>query len=1359
MSFFDTLVKSVESAGKTLFNASPLGAVTKGLQAADNAIVPTRPGITGPSGEPNTPVTVGEVARQVPQAFFDTIVKPVISPYQQHISALGPNPSAADIGKGVLGATGDVVKGVGQLAATLPASVVAEVKGQPSVKVPVLGEIPSVSRLVKEQGLLPAVAQELISAGTLAGGFEKLSKGPIGTEVKAGLPALQNEGGFIAGPHASFFDSVPPSDKFVGPEGQARIEVTDKNATAKPIADIKPGATLSDVLDHPTLYKAYPDLADVKVNVDPSLRANDRASFNPDTNTITLNADHPSANAVRDSLLHEVQHSIQTTENFAPGASSDAYTEASRKVNRLQSSVDRIQRDISEKNYGTIQPGETLNGEQRLTEMRSELADKQAKLEKAQAVKAQAYDEYKKSAGEAESRAVANRAGLDQAALDKTNPYSETYTGVPQKELVVGKAEPGTVSANTKDTISQLEDLAKQHGTDLPGLAASIADHKSNLLAQELQNMVQEAKAGKVEQGSLSRNENGAVIRQGRTSTNPDWYKQLYQDGFNKARIESAVKTLDPAAPKTELQQKLVQIADQRLNGKYTDSAYGKIPANDQYVKADRVLKAIDQVQKAPAEAPAAPKETPKETPKAKATPETPVTPETTKRGSLEYVGSGIKEAIQAGSKIDVSAPTATKPNLISRAASFITGKAPAGEDFKPTGAEINKAYDGLRREQQVIGKQVSDAIKEGAPSELDRQALTAIKEVGSRDKLAEYALNDKLPEEYRKIAARAAEMLDHPTPETEKAQKIMTDFYKQTGQTLKDAEIIRGLQEGYSNRIYEKATGESAKPSAELQQGTRHTLARTYSDPFAAALDGLKPNMDAARLAQGYSEDIARVVPNRIIINSLKEAELGKYVKPSEVPEGWTTLPGTERNIPFIGEDGEAALKSTVFAVPQEMAAAIKPLASPDYFDKINTLNKLQEVNALSKFGKLGWSLVHWYNEGKELLAQTKGGLQLGKFVDLKNNGDLNQMERFVSKYGVTTDTSPDAQINILDKVRADNGLLGKLTNLPGVKQALDLAQKNNEALFEHAIPTMKTVNGFQKMMDWIDKHPNASEAEATKAFQGLAREVNDAHGGINWTALGKDPSSNSLARFSLLAYDWTYSNWDKAKLALTPDLRAAGPNAARASVVASLVTGYTAFKVLNQIFNDGKTDPGHEHEVKIGGVYVSTYPASVADALKLFDKTQQRGIIGGPASFIAGKLSPVGQAVVGILSNTNQFGAPITAKTNSQFQNAVSALSFLGNTVAPVPIGGSGTVSAIESGANPAGVALAASGLGRTPSASTSKSKSSGKSVRTVRGRVSRGRGAKISVRSRPRKGASIRTRSGRTIKVTTRKVRIHA
>lgn len=1353
MSFFDTLVKSVESAGKTLFNASPLGAVTKGLQATSNAVVPTRPGITGPAGEPNTKVTVGEVAKQVPQAFFDTLVKPVISPYEQHLSALGPSPSAADVGKGVLGATGDVVKGVGQLAATLPASVVAQVKGQPSVKVPLIGEIPSVSRLVKEQGLLPAVAQELISAGTLAGGFEKLAKSPIATEVKAGLPALQNEGGYIAGPHASFFDSVSPADKFVGPEGQARIELTDKNSTAKPIADIKPGALLPDVFQHPTLYQAYPELNDVKVNVDPNLRANDRGSFDPNTKTITLNADHPTADSVRDTILHEVQHNIQTTEGFAPGASSDAYTEASRKVNRLQSSVDRIQKDISQKNYGTVKPGEVLDGEQRLAEMRSELADKQTQLEKAQTVKAQTYDEYKKSAGEAESRAVTNRSNLDQATLDKTNPYSEAYTGVPQKDLIVGKSEPGVVSANTKDTIGQLEDLAKQHGTDLPGLAASISDHKSNLLAQELQNMVQEAKAGKVEQGSLSRNENGTVIRQGRTSTNPDWYKELYKDGFNKARIESAIKSLDPAAPKTELQQKLVQIADQRLNGKYTDSAYGKIPANDQYVKADRVLKAIDQVQKAPAEKPAP---TPKAQPKA-ATSET--TPETTKRGSLEYVGSGIKEAIQAGNKIDVSEPTATKPSLISRAASFITGKSPAGEDFRPTGAEINKAYDGLRREQQVIGKQVSDAIKEGAPSELDRQALTAIKEVGSRDKLAEYAMNEQLPEEYRKIATRAAEMLDHPTPETDKAMKIMTDFYKQTGQTLKDAEVIKGLKDGYSNRIYEKSTGTTTEPSGELIQGTRHTLAQKYADPFAAALDGFKPNLDAARLAQGYSEDIARVVPNRIIINSLKEAEFGKYVKPGEVPEGWVTLPGTERNIPFIGEDGEAALKSTVFAVPQELASAIKPLASPDYFTKINTLNKLQEVNALSKFGKLGWSLVHWYNEGKELLAQTKGGLQLGGFVDLKNNGDLNKMERFVAKYGVTTETSPDAQINILDKVREDNGVLGKLTSLPGVKQALDLAQKNNEALFEHAIPTMKVVNGFQKMMEWVDKHPNASEAEATKAFQGLAREVNDAHGGINWTALGKDPSSNSLARFSLLAYDWTYSNWDKAKLALTPDLRAAGPNAARASVVASLITGYTAFKVLNQIFNNGQTDPGHEHEVKIGGVYVSTYPASVADALKLFDKTQQRGIIGGPASFIAGKLSPVGQAVVGILSNTNQFGAPITSKGNSQFQNAVSALSFLGGTVAPTPIGGTGTVSAISSGASPAGIALAASGLGRTPSASSGKSKGGKSGGRTVRAKASRGRGAKISVRSRPRKGASIKTRSSRSVKVTTRKVRIHA
>lgn len=735
----------------------------------------------------------------------------------------------------------------------------------------------------------------------------------------------------------------------------------------------------------------------------------------------------------------------------------------------------------------------------------------------------------------------------------------------------------------------------------------------------------------------------------------------------------------------------------------------------------------------------------------------TPESPEAkqTKKGSLEYVGSGIKTALDQG----VALPEPGKPTLTRKVLGYLTGNK-AEANYKPTGSEINATFDSMRREQQVIGKQVGDAITEFVPDQTSREAVTAIKETGGDiGKLRDYAANPELPDNLRAVAQRAVDLLESKDVGTQKALGVLGEFYSQTGATFQDAELVKNLKDNYSNRLYDGAKAKPGDPN--LSPGTKHSKVQAYEDPFQAALDGKSPVLDAAELAHRYSDDIARAVPNKIILDNLKTNGLGDYYAPGQVPEGWTTVPGSERNIPYLDKEGQPQVNASVFAVPSELGAAIKPVISPDYFKKVDVLSKAQDVNALAKFGKLGFSLFHWYNEVKELGGQLRGGIDAPKFAQLLKSGDFNEMERFTAKYGITSETSPDAQINILSKLREQDGLLGKATNLPGVKQALAIAQKNNEVLFQKFIPAIKTVNGFQRMMRWVDAHPGATEAETTKAFRGIARETNASHGGINWTQLGKDPSANSLARFSLLAYDWTYSNWDKAKLALTPDIQNAGANAARVSVVSSLITGYVAFKALNQLLNNGETDPDHPFEVKVGNTYVSTYPAVITDALKLATDVQNRGVIGGTAQLAAGKISPVGQVVIGLLSNTNQYGAPLTTAKNSQVENLISALGFAGNAVSPVPISASNITNTVNSpGANAASVALAATGLSRTSAPKKAAKGKAGRPRGSSKGTV-KGRLGGVGKVSRASRGTKARKGTGRikTVKVSTKSRAIKA
>lgn len=110
---------------------------------------------------------------------------------------------------------------------------------------------------------------------------------------------------------------------FKGVDDRWRFEISDDEATIGLQLDSVPsGMTveLSEVLDHSKLFAAYPDLADLKVTLDPDLEF--LGSYHPSNDTISLQTGRSEENTLS-TLLHEVQHAIQERENFARGGSPD----------------------------------------------------------------------------------------------------------------------------------------------------------------------------------------------------------------------------------------------------------------------------------------------------------------------------------------------------------------------------------------------------------------------------------------------------------------------------------------------------------------------------------------------------------------------------------------------------------------------------------------------------------------------------------------------------------------------------------------------------------------------------------------------------------------------------------------------------------------------------------------------------------------------------------------------------------------------------------------------------------------------------------------------------------------------------
>lgn len=110
---------------------------------------------------------------------------------------------------------------------------------------------------------------------------------------------------------------------FQDKNGDWKFEFSDKNLSLKNNIKLESGKKyrLGDILEHDTLFTAYPELADYNVKIGAISKAN--ASFNENTKTITLNKEViQNKKMIEGTLIHEIQHAIQHIENFESGSSS-----------------------------------------------------------------------------------------------------------------------------------------------------------------------------------------------------------------------------------------------------------------------------------------------------------------------------------------------------------------------------------------------------------------------------------------------------------------------------------------------------------------------------------------------------------------------------------------------------------------------------------------------------------------------------------------------------------------------------------------------------------------------------------------------------------------------------------------------------------------------------------------------------------------------------------------------------------------------------------------------------------------------------------------------------------------------------
>lgn len=206
------------------------------------------------------------------------------------------------------------------------------------------------------------------------------------------------------------------------------------------------GGKLSDVIDAPELFKAYPHLKDVRIETDAIM--NDMPSngeYNAKTNTITIHADE--LKYMNSILNHEIQHAIQSIEGFDRGGSprlvrgeiKKRLAEVTKQIRQLRAEGKEDEaKAIVEKNRGLYNAYQANDD----------------------------YNSYKSLAGEVEARNVQERMNMTPEERRKT--LAESTEDVARKDQIFLGV--GDVSFSLRDMADGKESGAVDMAEDLKSL-------------------------------------------------------------------------------------------------------------------------------------------------------------------------------------------------------------------------------------------------------------------------------------------------------------------------------------------------------------------------------------------------------------------------------------------------------------------------------------------------------------------------------------------------------------------------------------------------------------------------------------------------------------------------------------------------------------------------------------------------------------------------------------------------------------------------------------------------------------------------------------------------------------------------
>jgi hypothetical protein len=205
---------------------------------------------------------------------------------------------------------------------------------------------------------------------------------------------------------------------FQGADKQWRFEVPDTAASMRPGYIEK--STVGEAIDHPELFKAYPQLSDVEFYASPLKRTKVQGGWSGNPNvkdTFPTLEIGQYAKDPRSTALHELQHAVQTMENFAPGGNTFVLKPGTPAWDIYQERLAAMRTPVPLETYAAVAGfGDDLEAARKSYPSYLKAVKKPSAIANKSAQEYAVESAYKRSAGEVEARNVQTR---DKSGYDK----------------------------------------------------------------------------------------------------------------------------------------------------------------------------------------------------------------------------------------------------------------------------------------------------------------------------------------------------------------------------------------------------------------------------------------------------------------------------------------------------------------------------------------------------------------------------------------------------------------------------------------------------------------------------------------------------------------------------------------------------------------------------------------------------------------------------------------------------------------------------------------------------------------------------------------------------------------------------